>query len=116
MGMAAHIPGARFIEVPGWGHMIPQGDRHKLADEIEEFLVPICTGAEREAEPETVLATVLFTDIVGSTATAAELGDRPWRELLQEHHSTVRRELSRFRGVEMDTAATDLCTLRRAGA
>jgi pimeloyl-ACP methyl ester carboxylesterase/class 3 adenylate cyclase len=102
--MAQQIPGARFIEVPGWGHMIPQGDWRKLADEIEEFLVPICTGTEPEAEPETVLATVLFTDIVGSTATSAELGDRRWRELMQRHHSIVRRELSRFRGVEMDTA------------
>jgi pimeloyl-ACP methyl ester carboxylesterase/class 3 adenylate cyclase len=103
--MAAQIAGARFVEVPGWGHMIAQGDWRKLADEIEAFLVPICTGAE-SAEPEhdTVLATVLFTDIVDSTLRAAELGDHAWRGVLEQHHSVVRRELARFRGREHDTA------------
>jgi pimeloyl-ACP methyl ester carboxylesterase/class 3 adenylate cyclase len=103
--MAEQIPGARFIEVPGWGHMIPQGDWGKLADEIEAFLVPICAAGESfEPERDTVLATVLFTDIVDSTARAAELGDRAWRGVLEQHHGVVRRELARFRGREHDTA------------
>jgi pimeloyl-ACP methyl ester carboxylesterase/class 3 adenylate cyclase len=102
--MAGQIPGARFVEVPGWGHMITKGDWRKLADEIEGFLVPIGTAAEPESEPDTVLATVLFTDLVDSTAKAAELGDRRWRELLERHHSAVRQQLARFRGTEMDTA------------
>jgi pimeloyl-ACP methyl ester carboxylesterase/class 3 adenylate cyclase len=103
--MAEQIPGARFIEVPGWAHMIPQGDWQKLADEIEGFLVPICSLADApEPEPDTVLATVLFTDLVDSTATAAELGDRRWRELLERHHALIRQQLARFRGTEMDTA------------
>ena len=62
------------------------------------------TQSWREVEPERVLATVMFTDIVGSTAKAAELGDRGWRDLLGEHHARIRSQLSRFRGVEMDTA------------
>ena len=102
--MAEQISGARFVEVPGWGHMLPQGDWEKIVDEIEAFLVPIGSAPEPETEPDTVLATVLFTDIVDSTATAAELGDRRWRELLEQHHTTIRRELARFRGTEMDTA------------
>jgi hypothetical protein len=72
---------------------------------IESFLVPVAAGAPPDAaEPERVLATVLFTDIVGSTAKAAELGDRRWRELLGEHHALIRRELARYRGRELDTA------------
>jgi pimeloyl-ACP methyl ester carboxylesterase/class 3 adenylate cyclase len=102
--MAEQIPGARFVEVPGWGHMLAQGDWQKLADEIESFLVPIGAAAEPAREPETVLATVLFTDLVDSTARAAELGDRRWRELLEQHHAAVRQQLARFRGTEMDTA------------
>jgi pimeloyl-ACP methyl ester carboxylesterase/class 3 adenylate cyclase len=102
--MAGQIPGARFVEVPGWGHMVAQGDWQKLADEIESFLVPICTTDEPEREPDTVLATVLFTDLVDSTAKAAELGDRRWRELLARHHTLIRQQLARYRGVEMDTA------------
>jgi class 3 adenylate cyclase len=73
---------------------------HDIADEIERFV-----GGEREPEvPESVLATLLFTDIVSSTERAAELGDRAWRDLLDRHHSLVRRELNRFRGEERDTA------------
>jgi pimeloyl-ACP methyl ester carboxylesterase/class 3 adenylate cyclase len=102
--MAGQIPGARFVEMPGWGHIVPQGDWKQLADEIESFLVPICTGDTPDTEPDTVLATVLFTDIVDSTARAAELGDRRWRELLERHHAAVRQQLARFRGTEMDTA------------
>jgi pimeloyl-ACP methyl ester carboxylesterase/class 3 adenylate cyclase len=103
--MADQIAGARLVEVPGWGHMIAQGDWGKVADEIEAFLVPICAAAEAfEPEHDTVLATVLFTDIVNSTARAAELGDRAWRGVLEQHHGVVRRELARFRGREHDTA------------
>jgi pimeloyl-ACP methyl ester carboxylesterase/class 3 adenylate cyclase len=100
--MAAQIPGARFVELPGGPHFAFLGDWKRVVDEIEAFLVPICTGAD---EPrESVLATVLFTDIVGSTAKAAELGDRGWRELLEQHHARIRAQLSRYRGIELDAA------------
>lgn len=69
-------------------------------DEIEEFV----RSLHEEREPETVLATVLFTDIIGSTAKAAELGDRAWANLVGRHHSLVRTQLDRFRGRELDTA------------
>jgi pimeloyl-ACP methyl ester carboxylesterase len=102
--MARQIPGARFVELGEGTHMLFAGDWRRATDELERFLVPLCTGGPAEPEPDTVLATVLFTDIVGSTAKAAELGDRGWRELLARHHTQVRRELARFRGVELDTA------------
>ena len=98
--MAEHIPGAKFVELPGQDHILWVGDVDSLLDEIEEFL----TGVRRGPEPDRVLATVLFTDIVGSTEKAAELGDRRWRELLDSHHALVRKELARFRGREIDTA------------
>lgn len=78
-----------------WG-----GNMDAVVDEIEEFL----TGVRHAAEPERVLATVLFTDIVDATRRAAELGDRRWRDVLEAHHATVRAELARFRGREIDTA------------
>jgi len=99
------IPGARHAEVPGADHPPFAGDSESYLRPIEEFLTE--TWEERsweEAEPDRVLATVLFTDIVGSTAKAAELGDARWRELLGAHHSLIRRQLSRFRGTELDTA------------
>jgi pimeloyl-ACP methyl ester carboxylesterase len=98
--IAAQIPGARFVELPGADHLPWIGDTDALVDEVEEFL----TGVRGSAEPDRVLATVLFTDIVGATATAAALGDRGWRDVLQAHHTAVRRELARFRGREIDTA------------
>jgi class 3 adenylate cyclase len=98
--IAAKIPGAKFVELPGADHWISAGDTDAIADEIEEFL----TGTRPVPEPDRVLATVLFTDIVGSTERAAELGDRRWRDLLASHDSAVRRELERFRGREVDTA------------
>jgi len=101
---AARIPGARFVELPGGPHMPAYGDWQRVVDEIERFLVPICTGPEEEPEPDRILATVLFTDIVGSTAKAAELGDRGWRELLEQHHARIRQQLAHYRGVELDTA------------
>ena len=73
--------------------------------EIERFLTGVWkAGGWQEAEPHTVLATVLFTDIVGTTALAAELGDRRWRDLLERHNELIRRELARHRGREVDTA------------
>jgi pimeloyl-ACP methyl ester carboxylesterase len=98
--MAERIPGAKLVELHGIDH-IPWGDdSDAIADEIEEFL----TGARRGAEPDRVLATVLFTDIVGATEFAARVGDRSWHDLLDSHHALVRRELERFRGREIDTA------------
>ena len=94
------IPNARFVELPGNDHIPFVGDADAIVDEVQEFL----TGARPIPDTERVLATVLFTDIVGSTERAAALGDRSWRELLQQHHALVRSELERFRGVEIDTA------------
>ena len=103
--MAAKIPTARVVEVPGAGHLAFGKPALAAVDETERFLVEAWEGgAWEEAEPERVLATVLFTDIVGSTAKAAELGDRAWGELLEEHHRLIRRELLRFRGTELDVA------------
>jgi len=98
--IAERIPGARFVELPGDAHTLWAGDPDEVVDEIEEFL----TGVRRGPEPNRVLATVLFTDIVGSTAKATELGDRRWRELLERHHALVRRQLERYHGREVDTA------------
>ena len=98
--MAERIPGARFVELPGGDHTMWTGDAAAILDEIEEFL----TGVKRGPEPDRVLATVLFTDVVGSTELATRLGDRAWRDLLARHHAAVRRELDRWRGREVDTA------------
>jgi len=102
--LAEHIPGARLVELPGRDFAPQLGDPERLFAELESFLKDVVEGEPWEAEPDRILATVLFTDIVGATARAAELGDRAWRELLQKHHETVRSELGRFRGKEMDTA------------
>jgi pimeloyl-ACP methyl ester carboxylesterase len=95
--MADRIPGARYVELPGEDHLWFFGDQDALLDEVEQFL----TGTRRLREPDRVLATVLFTDIVKSTERAAELGDKRWRELLVRHEAVVRAELERFRGREM---------------
>jgi class 3 adenylate cyclase len=79
---------------------VPFIDADQILDEVEEFL----TGTRPAREPDRVLATVLFTDIVDSSQRAAELGDRAWRELLGVHHAAVRRQLERFQGREVDTA------------
>jgi class 3 adenylate cyclase len=94
------IPGARVVELPGGDHMPWLGDQDAALDEIEEFL----TGVRPHPALDRVLATVLFTDIVGSTELAADLGDRRWRELLEQHNALVRQELGRFRGRELNTA------------
>ena len=99
--LAERIPGAQYAELPGADHIPVAGDSESVIDQIRQFVSGL---SEDESEPETVLATVLFTDLVGSTATAAELGDRRWRELLERHHEVVRRQLVRFRGEEVDTA------------
>jgi class 3 adenylate cyclase len=96
--IAAAIPSCEFVVVPGRGSSIHEND-HAI-EAIESFLA----GAPQKQIPDTVLATVLFTDVVGSTERAAEVGNRAWRELLEEHHAAVRRELERYRGVEVDTA------------
>jgi class 3 adenylate cyclase len=97
--LAEHIPGARYIE-PGKDHIPFVGpNAGEIADAIQEFL----TGSRAPVEIDRVLATVLFTDIVGSTEKAAALGDSRWRKLLDDHHATIRRNLSRFRGREIKT-------------
>jgi class 3 adenylate cyclase len=103
--LADHIPGATHVEVPGTDHAIAAGNTPLVLEKIERFLRDAWEARSSEqAEPERVLATVLFTDIVGSTAKAAELGDRGWRELLTRHHELIRNELARSRGRELDTA------------
>jgi class 3 adenylate cyclase len=97
--LARNIEGARYVELPGENH-IPFIDGDDILDEIQEFL----TGVREPATPDRMLATVLFTDIVGSTDRARELGDRRWRDLVERHNEVVRRDLERFRGVEIDTA------------
>jgi hypothetical protein len=97
--LASHIPGARFIGLPGADHLPWAGDQDEILDHVEEFL----TGARSATQFDRVLATVLFTDIVGSTKRASKLGDRRWRDLLQRHNAAVRHELDRFRGREIKT-------------
>jgi class 3 adenylate cyclase len=97
--LAEHIPGAKLVELPGEDNLLFVGADADV-DEIEEFL----TGARHTPETDRVLATVLFTDIVGSTEWAAELGDKDWRDLLDRHDRAVRRQLDRFRGREVNTA------------
>jgi len=98
--ITSRIPGARFVEFPGADHSWWTEGRDTIVDEIEELV----TGVRPAPEPDRVLATVLFTDIVGSTQRASEIGDHRWRELMAAHDAAVRRELERFRGREVDTA------------
>ena len=98
--IASQIPDARFLELPGDAHVPWLGDSERLLAEMEEFV----TGVPPAEETSRVLATILFTDIVGSTETATRVGDVRWRELLERHHAVVRRELARHRGAELDTA------------
>jgi class 3 adenylate cyclase len=103
--MAEQIPGAQFVELEGDAHMIPRGDWRAVAEEVETFLRSLHERGEwEEPEHERVLTTILFTDLVGSTARAAELGDRAWAELVGEHHRRIRNRLARFHGRELDTA------------
>jgi class 3 adenylate cyclase len=99
--LTANIPGARLLELAGADHYPFSGDQDQLLDAVERFFM----GAhDVEVEFDRVLATVLLTDIVGSTATAARMGDRAWRNLLAAHHRRVRSLLARFRGREVDVA------------
>jgi len=97
--LAANIPGARYVELPGINHnfLYERDMVDRVADEIEEFL----TGSRSEVEIDRVLATVMFTDIVDSTRRAAELGDKQWRSLLDRHDDAVRKQLAQFRGQEV---------------
>jgi pimeloyl-ACP methyl ester carboxylesterase len=98
--LAEQVPDARLVELPGDDHWPWISDPDDVVDEVEVFL----TGERRDREPDRVLATVLFTDIVGSTERASALGDRRWVDLLQRHHAVVRQQLDRFSGREIDTA------------
>ncbi|MEX2458858.1 MAG: adenylate/guanylate cyclase domain-containing protein, partial [Actinomycetota bacterium] len=102
--IAERIPGAELVELPGEDHgwwVRPE----PIAREVERFLRGIWDRSEWDVvDLDRVLATVLFTDIVGSTARVAELGDRRWKDLLQQHHALIRRHLVRFSGREIDTA------------
>ncbi len=96
---AENIRGSRYVEMPGYGSW-DVFKQDAFCDVIEEFL----TGQRPPvSDVDRMLATVLFTDIVDSTGRAAELGDRRWRELLEKHHTLVRRQLERYRGCEVDT-------------
>jgi class 3 adenylate cyclase len=104
--IAARIPGARFVELAGGVH-VPFSDPDQVLDEIEEFL----TGVRPAPASDRVLATVLFTDLVGSTERAEALGDRAWATLLRAHNDAVRAELGRFAGEEIDTAGDGFLAL-----
>jgi len=99
--LAEHIPGARYVELPGGDHIVfDNATQDVIADEIEELI----TGERhRLAEPDRVVATIMFTDIVGSTELAAKLGDERWRVLLADHYAALRKELDAFRGREINT-------------
>jgi pimeloyl-ACP methyl ester carboxylesterase len=102
--MSKRIPGAKYVELPGDDHLPFVGDQEAILDEVEELL----TGARDHANPDRVLATVLFTDMVGSTERSATLGDKRWGDLLEAHNRVMREELERFRGREIDTAGDGL--------
>ena len=97
--LAEQIPGARYVELPGIDHLPWSGDVEALLGEVEEFV----TGARSTPEPERVLSTVMFIDIVGSTERASKLGDARWREVLSGYQDAVRAQLERFRGTEVKT-------------
>jgi class 3 adenylate cyclase/esterase/lipase len=105
--LAQHIPGARYVELPGDDHLLQAFDQATLdllIDETEEFI----TGARTVPEPDRVLVTVMFTDIVSSTERAAAVGDRRWRALLDDYVGAARKQLERFRGREIDVAGDGL--------
>jgi pimeloyl-ACP methyl ester carboxylesterase len=98
--LAARIPGAKYVEVPGSDHVPYIGDAEAILGEVEEFL----TGVRRSPKATTTLATLLFLDVVGSTEQIATLGNRRWVELLDGYRELARREIDRFDGREIDTA------------
>jgi class 3 adenylate cyclase len=97
--LGKHIEGAKYVELPGIDNLIWAGDQDAVVAEIQDFV----TGIRPAPDPHRVLATVLFTDIVGSTRLAAEIGDQRWQSLLAEHHRVARRQLERFGGHEVKT-------------
>ena len=101
--LAAHIPGAELLELPGGDHAYFVR-AEEILDPLVGFLRRVWAQGAWDEEPDRVLSTVLFTDIVGSTARAAEVGDRAWRGIVEEHHALVRAQLARHRGREVDTA------------
>jgi pimeloyl-ACP methyl ester carboxylesterase len=104
--IAGRIPGARFVELPGDDHTLV-ADPRVVLDEVEEFL----TGVRPKPSTDRVLATILFTDLVGSTRRATEMGDAAWAELLGRHDAAIRAELERFGGEEIDTAGDGFLAL-----
>ena len=103
--LAERIPGARLVEFSGVDQSpFSPSDKDAIFRQLEDFVRESIEAADADEEPDRVLATVLFTDIVDSTVKAVELGDRGWRDLVQRHHDVIRRQLSRFRGQEVDTA------------
>jgi class 3 adenylate cyclase len=98
--MAQQIPEAKYVELAGRDHLPWVGGADEILTEIKEFL----TGVRHVPEPDRVLATVLFLDVVGSTQRAAALGDRHWRDQLESYYRLVRQELGRFKGREISTA------------
>jgi class 3 adenylate cyclase len=104
--LASRIDGARFVEMPGEDHL-PWFRPDRTLAEIREFL----TGSPEPDAPDRILATILFTDIVGSTELARQVGDGRWRDLLESHHDAVRAELARYRGREVDTAGDSFLAL-----
>jgi class 3 adenylate cyclase len=97
--LAEAINGARIVVLPGTDHLIFSQDVDGLVDEVEEFLI----GTRMGADSDRMLASLLFTDIVDSTRLAAEMGDRRWRDVLDQHHALIRREFERFGGREVST-------------
>lgn len=97
--LAEHMPNARYVGLPGQDHLFFVGDVDEMVEQIEELM----TGHRSARESQRILTTILFTDIVGSTKKAAEVGDRRWRELLETHHDAVRKELDRHGGREVKT-------------
>jgi class 3 adenylate cyclase len=98
--LAEHIPGARWVELPGDNFVLWAGDTDAIVDAVEEFM----TGRRSGAAATRIVATVMFTDVVGSTERAVALGDRAWADLLELHNTRVRAQLRRFGGREIDTA------------
>jgi class 3 adenylate cyclase len=102
--LAERVPGAKFVELSGVDHLFFAEDMDRLLSEIQEFL----TGVPEAREPDRVLATVMFVDIVSSTEHATRLGDRQWRDVLNRYYAIARRQLARFRGREINTAGDGL--------
>jgi class 3 adenylate cyclase len=97
--LAEHIADAKLVEAPGVDHIPWVGGGEDITSEIQQFL----TGMRSMPEPDRMLATIMLTDIVGSTERVAAMGDRKWKDLLERHNDAVRRELARFRGREVKT-------------